>query len=472
MTNFTADRCEIEAASDVFIWGEAARVARMVLTAGSGATRKRLSCPRTEERTASGRIDVVSSSPSRPQPLCYVPRGGCLVETCTRTVHGRPLLRPGPEANERILGALGRAAEYYDVELFAFGIASSHYHLLYFAENGLQMARFQGHLNSNLARELGRLHDWREKFWSRRYRPMIVSDEPEAQRERLKYVLGTGTKEQLVARPLDWPGPNAARALVQGEPLVGYWFNRTKEWKARRRGEDFQKYDYATRYEIELQPLPGFADLSPEAYRAMVAEVLTEIEEEAAAKRGDRPVLGVEKILSEDPSRRPQKTKKSPAPMLFFASRKEVREAQANRYLDFVDEYELAADRLIQAALQGNRLDPSRHFPKGSFPPAVIEELMKAAGGFNPGREFPRGSFPRPWPFVGGRLRPAPPIPPTRQLVYRGPDDPKIVWRGEIPTVHVPRSDLLEVGTTAPGDPAVNPEPLAQTSLRLARDPP
>ena len=72
--------------------------------------------------------------------------------------------------------------------------------------------------------------------------------------------------------------------------------------------------------------------------------------------------------------------------MLFFATRKEVREAQANRYLDFVDEYELAADRLIQAALQGNRLDPSRHFPKGSFPPAVIEELMKAADCFNPER--------------------------------------------------------------------------------------
>ena len=59
--------------------------------------------------------DIVSPSPSpsRPRPLCYVPRGGCLVETCTRTIHGRPLLRPGLEANERILGVLGRAAEYY-----------------------------------------------------------------------------------------------------------------------------------------------------------------------------------------------------------------------------------------------------------------------------------------------------------------------------------------------------------------------
>ncbi len=184
--------------------------------------------------------------------------------------------------------------------------------------------------------------------------------------------------------------------------------------------------------------MPVFAELSPEDYQAMIAEVLSEIEEEAAAKRGDRPVMGVEKILSEDARQRPLKTKKSPAPMLFFATRPEIRKAQVNDYKDFVDEYELAADRLIQAAIQGRRLDPLRHFPSGSFPPAVISELLKAARGFNPEEEFPRGSFPRPWPFIGGELRPAPPTPPTRRLIYKGLGDPTIVWRGEIPTVRVP----------------------------------
>jgi len=152
----------------------------------------------------------------------------------------------------------------------------------------------------------------------------------------------------------------------------------------------------------------------------MVAEVVSEIEEQAATERGDRPVVGVGKILSQDACRRPRKTKKSPAPMLFFAERKETRDALANTYKDFVDEYELAADRLIQAALRGYRLDPSLHFPTGSFPPAVIDGLLKAADGFNPEREFPSGSFPRAWPFVGGRLGPAPPIPPTRLLIYKG----------------------------------------------------
>ena len=158
------------------------------------------------------------------------------METCTRTIHGLPLLRPGHDANERILGALGRAAEYYEVDIYGLGFSSTHYHLLFGAEHGLQMARFQGHLNSNVAREIGKLHEWPEKLWGRRYRPMAVSDDRESQRERLKYVLAQAVKAGLVARVLEWPGPNAARALVHGEPLVGYWFDRTKEYNARPSG--------------------------------------------------------------------------------------------------------------------------------------------------------------------------------------------------------------------------------------------
>ncbi len=90
----------------------------------------------------------------RSRPLCYVHRGSSpadsVVETCTRTIHGRALLRPGPEANERIVGVLGRAAEYYGIEVYGFGFASSHYHLLIGTSHGLQMSRFQGHINSKV----------------------------------------------------------------------------------------------------------------------------------------------------------------------------------------------------------------------------------------------------------------------------------------------------------------------------------
>ncbi len=38
--------------------------------------------------------------------------------------------------------------------------------------------------------------------------------------------------------------------------------------------------------------------------------------------------------------------------MLFSATRPEIRKAQVNTYKDFVDEYQLASDRLIEAASQ------------------------------------------------------------------------------------------------------------------------
>ena len=117
--------------------------------------------------------------------------------------------------------------------------------------------------------------------------------------------------------------------------------------------------------------------------------------------------------------RRPKKTKKSPVPALFFAKDKGLRDGMINDYKDFVDERMLASERMLQAVR-------GKYHPLGG-----TEEGHQ----FNPEVEFPRGSFPRPWPFVGGRLLPAPPTPPTRELIYKGKT---IVWRGEIPTIHVP----------------------------------
>ena len=93
--------------------------------------------------------------------------------------------------------------------------------------------------DSNLAREAGRLYQSKEKFWGRRYQAIVVSNEVEAQISRLAYLLSHGAKKGLVERPQEWPGAHSVTALLTGEPLEGLWFNRTKEYAARRRGEDF-----------------------------------------------------------------------------------------------------------------------------------------------------------------------------------------------------------------------------------------
>lgn len=61
-----------------------------------------------------------------------------------------------------------------------------------------------------------------------------------AQVGRLRF-LAHGVKEGLVGKVTEWPGVHAAE---------GYWFDRTQEYAARNRGEDFGRLTYATREEL------------------------------------------------------------------------------------------------------------------------------------------------------------------------------------------------------------------------------
>ena len=107
----------------------------------------------------------------------------------TRTIQGRYLLRPSPEVNQTILGVLGRAQRRTEMGICAFTFLSNLYHILVVPESTRQLSEFTAFVNGNIARKVGRLHNWRAKMWSRRYQYIIVSDEPEAQLARLKYLL-------------------------------------------------------------------------------------------------------------------------------------------------------------------------------------------------------------------------------------------------------------------------------------------
>ena len=133
---------------------------------------------------------------------------------------------------------------------------------------------------------------------------ILVSEEEPAQVERLRYLLAHGVKEGLVAHARDWPGVHSIREILAGEPIRGLWFDRTKEFAARNRGESFQRLTYATEEALVLSPLPCWAHLSPEAYRQRVADLVEAIEIEAAtalAASGRVPlgVAGVLRVLQE-----------------------------------------------------------------------------------------------------------------------------------------------------------------------------
>ena len=166
---------------------------------------------------------------------------------------------------------------------------TNHVHALLWVDDALQLATFMGYFASNLAREIARLTGWTDKIWARRYQAIVISDEEAAQTARFEYLLANGVKEGLVEHVRDWPGVHCVRNLLDGEPLEGLWFDRTKEYSARNRGKTISPGQFATTETVTLSPLPCWEHLSPEQIRARIDAIVQRIEETAAqGSRGER----------------------------------------------------------------------------------------------------------------------------------------------------------------------------------------
>ena len=306
--------------------------------------------------------------------LRFIPPGGYLVEVTNRTIQGRFLLRPGRQLNELLIGVLGRAQRLFGVRIHAFIVLSNHYHLLISVDSALQMAQFMGYFQSNLAREAGRLHNWRGPFWHRRYQHVLVSDEEAAQVERLHYILSNSCKENLVSSPLQWPGASSIRALLFGEEVRGIWIDRTRKRRSSRQGRSgvsrFRKNE-----SVEVSPLPCWKRLDRETRRLRARELVTRVEAETNQRHrieNTRP-LGASRILGLDPHDKPTSSKSSSAP-LFHCVSKQVRSALREAYGLFCSTFHQAADRM-------RSMDSPFEFPEGAFPPALpFQHPIRAPG--------------------------------------------------------------------------------------------
>jgi REP element-mobilizing transposase RayT len=289
---------------------------------------------------------------------------GMVYEITTSTVQGRFLLAPTASARELILGVLGRAQSLYPgVHLHAFVFLSNHAHMLVSADDGRSISAFVGYVNGNIARELGRLHDWPGPFWHRRFRPIPILDD-EALVARLRYILAHGAKEGLVATPRDWPGASALPALL-GEEIEGVWYQRNLEYQARRRGQPIAPSAASIRYRITLSPLPCWAELPVDEQRCRVARILEEIEAETRAARRETglPPLAPETLLRVHPHTRPHRMERSPAPLCHTSHGPLRRRFRAL--------YQSIRDAFIDAARALARGTRDVAFPAGTFPPSL-----------------------------------------------------------------------------------------------------
>ena len=351
------------------------RGGEMFQPARCGSLRPAVSRPSLEVRCQpfrkSAGIDSVLGN--MPRRLRFIPPGS-LVEVTCRTVQGRLLLSPTPILRDLTLGVLARAARLYPVELHAFAFLSNHFHLLLTVADAQRLASFMNYMNSNLAREAGRLVRWKEKFWGRRYQAILVSNEEEAQVARLRYVLAHGVKEGLVASPRDWPGAHCVQALLDGTPITGRWIDRTLEYKALCKRLPVDPGAFASLEELHLSPPPCWQGLSKETLRDRIRHLVESIEQEAARRERDtgKPPLGRDFLWRQDPRHEPNRIKKGPAPLAHAASRA-ARDVVREAYRQFCADYRHAADRLRAGARDVL-------FPEGSFPPPMPYQPLLRSG--------------------------------------------------------------------------------------------
>lgn len=287
-----------------------------------------------------------------------------LVDIVNRTIQGRFLLKPGPRMNALIIGALARAQENHAVRVHCGAFLSGHFHLILSCRSVKDQAGFMRDFTRKLSVESGKLYNWTGSTFTRRYHATEISEEPEAQISRLIYCLKNGTKENLVASPLDWPGVPIADALISGEPLEGIWVDRTAYRAALNQGKKATLDDFTERLKLHLDPLPCHRHWNRDSRRSFVLDLIRAIEEETLARHranGTAPI-GATAVLSADPHDKPRKHEPSPQPLIHSFSRKIWKEMrQALLYI--ISAYREAADRLK------NGINDVQ-FPEGTFPPA------------------------------------------------------------------------------------------------------
>ena len=281
------------------------------------------------------------------------------------------LLTPSGELNDRLLGVIGRALSLYPVMLHLFVTASNHIHLIVTVSNIELLSKFMCYLNSNLAREAGKLYQWKEKFWGRRFTAIPIDGELDLIR-RVRYLLSHGCKENLVLHPSDWPGVHCVQALTEGKTLSGTWYDRTAYYESCRQAEERSLGEFAKRYEVPLTTLPILEYLSEKQRQEWYQRMVQDIGDETAERlrQEGRGVLGAKRVLRQRPQERPRKVKRSPAP-LCHCSDPERRKAIRDAYRWFRDEYRGASKRLREG-------DLTAPFPDNCFLPAPAFNQVKA----------------------------------------------------------------------------------------------
>lgn len=290
---------------------------------------------------------------------------------------------------KEIIGALAMAQRETGVRVHGFTFMSNHYHGLFSADFPEQFSTFLCHFHAALARIANRRWDRTGKVWDGRATVIPIFPNEESQLQRLEYLLLQNVKAGAGAHPRDWIGASSTPWLLDGTPLVGTHRDQTAIALASRNGHDpGDLAAYTDELTVEMTPLPCFAGVPDEQWRAQVREIADGIAAQYGAVPGPTAAVDAEQLAAathmtsgrfedvpSDLGESAERVRTSAAPEskpikpVHAARRADLEELLAERKA-FEQEYREAVHRLRAAAAQLAAGLPAAmvEFPKWGFP--------------------------------------------------------------------------------------------------------
>ena len=302
----------------------------------------------------------------------------------SRCTQGYGLLRPSAQVNKIIAGCLAHALTRHqgEIKLHHYVFMSNHLHIILSSASTHARSSFMCCFKGNLARELCRLHRWRDHLWEGRYKSYEILDE-DALISAYQYIFKNSVKEGLVSHPSHWPGLHGWAQLCGRREVIGEWVDRTGWCYAQKtlKGKTKTIRDFTHLLPVHLKRPAMWDHWTDEEYQARclewTAEAMKEIqsarEAQALAEANGR-MTAAERLLAlmccmgaeavcEEPVFKARETKRTPHPLC--RARCPQRFAQyMSGYRAFKAAFLDASGRLRAAVAAGLSL-PSVRFPEG-----------------------------------------------------------------------------------------------------------
>jgi REP-associated tyrosine transposase len=293
-----------------------------------------------------------------------------------RCEEGRFFLKPTMIIVQLVAYWFARSINRYGsgIEVYAFCFLGNHFHLL-LRDTGGKLAVFLGYFLGNIGKAVNRSLDrGPAHFWQQgHYNDQIIHGEKSFWNKYV-YITTNAVKSGLVRRTEDWLGFNSFEAAVKNEKITGIGLDRTAHHNANRGNIKRDESEFIDTFEFELTPPPMLAQMTAKEQTKTIYKMVKHAEVHYLSRRNNKQVLGMAKVMSTNPLRRPERIEKRPQ-RRFVCDVVEEEKEREEGYRDFIGQYKTTYGGFFQSSIRGKPFHGE--WPVGSYPPSFHEPVTE-----------------------------------------------------------------------------------------------